>query len=248
MADIVVTDAEAIRNIRIDRPEKKNALTLAMYEAMARAIEEANAREDIRCLLIAGNASGFCAGSDLNDFLQMAAAGKLGEPILHFLHALARNKKPLLAAVAGRAVGVGTTMLLHCDYVVAAQDAVLSTPFIALGLAPEAASSLLVPRLTGQARAFELLVMGHPLDAQAAKEAGIVNDVMPAAELESSALAAAHEIAKLPQQGVLAARALLRGSADEISARIDAEAEIFRQRLASPDAHAALTTFLSRRK
>jgi enoyl-CoA hydratase/carnithine racemase len=247
MPEIAVSDAESIRTIRIDRPEKKNALTLAMYDALARAIEEANAR-DVRCLLVAGHASGFCAGNDLSDFLQMAQAGGLGEPIVRFLHVLARNTKPLVAAVAGNAVGVGTTMLLHCDYVVAAENAVLSTPFVALGLAPEAASSLIAPRLMGHARAFELLVMGHPLAAQAAKAAGIVNAVVPAAELDSAALSAAREIAKLPPQGVLAARALLRGPADAIVARIDAEVEVFRQRLASPEAKAALQGFFSRKK
>jgi len=248
MPEIVVSDADAIRTIRIDRPEKKNALTLPMYAAMAHAIEEANTRADVRCLLIAGHESGFCAGNDLSDFLQMAQAGGLGEPIVRFLHALARRETPLVAAVAGKAVGIGTTMLLHCDYVVAAEDAVLSTPFVALGLAPEAASSLLGPRLMGDARAFELLVMGHPLEAQAAKAAGIVNAVVPAAELESAALAAAREIANLPPQGVLAARALLRGSADEIAARIDAEVEVFRQRLTSPEARAAFMAFFSRKK
>jgi enoyl-CoA hydratase/carnithine racemase len=248
MPEIVVSDADAIRTIRIDRPEKKNALTLAMYDAMTRAIEEANARDGVRCLLIAGHASGFCAGNDLGDFLQMAAAGGLGEPIVRFLHALARNGKPIVAALAGNAVGIGTTMLLHCDYVVAAENAVLSTPFVALGLAPEAGSSLLGPRLMGTARAFELLVMGHPLDAQAAKAAGIVNAVVSAAELESAALDAARRIAALPPQGVLAARVLLRGSAEEIVARIDAEVEVFRERLASPEAREAFQKFFSRKK
>jgi enoyl-CoA hydratase/carnithine racemase len=248
MPEIVVSNADAIRTIRMDRPEKKNALTLAMYAAMAHAIEEANTRADVRCLLIAGHASGFCAGNDLSDFLQMAQAGGLGEPIVRFLHALARRDTPLVAAVAGKAVGVGTTMLLHCDYVVAAEDAVLSTPFVALGLAPEAASSLLGPRLMGQSRAFELLVMGHPLDAHAAKAAGIVNAVVPPPELESAALAAAREIAALSPQGVLAARALLRGSEDEITERIDAEVEVFRQRLTSPEARAAFMAFFERKK
>jgi enoyl-CoA hydratase/carnithine racemase len=248
MPEIAVSDAESIRTVRMDRPEKKNALTLAMYGALADALDEANARADLRCVLIAGHESGFCAGNDLGDFLQMARAGGLGEPIVRFLHALARNRKPAVAAVAGNAVGIGTTMLLHCDYVIASEDAVLSTPFVALGLTPEAASSLIAPRLMGQARAFELLVMGHPLLAHAAKAAGIVNTVVPAAELESTALSAAREIAKLPPQGVLAARALLRGSADEIAARIDAEVEVFRQRLTSPEAKAALQAFFERKK
>jgi enoyl-CoA hydratase/carnithine racemase len=248
MASIIVSDADAIRTIRIDRPEKKNALTLPMYEAMAAALEEANARDDLRCLLIAGHASGFCAGNDLGDFLQMAETGALGAPIVRFLHALARCQKPIVAAVAGRAVGVGTTMLLHCDHVVAAEDAVLSTPFIALGLAPEAGSSLLAPRLMGHARAFELLVMGRPLDAHAAREAGIVNSVVPAAELDNAAIKAAREIAMLPPSAVSAARALMRGSADEVVARIDAEVEVFRERLASPEAKAAFKAFLERKR
>ena len=245
---VLVSDADAIRTVRIDRPEKKNALTLAMYTTLADALEEADRREDIRCAIIAGHESGFCAGNDLNDFVAMAQTGGLGAPILRFLHALARGMTPLVAAVAGNAVGVGTTMLLHCDYVVAAENAVLSTPFVALGLAPEAASSLIAPRLMGHARAFELLAMGRPLNAQGAKEAGIVNAVVPATELESAAMIAAHAIAALPPQGVLAARRLMRGSADEIAARIDEEAEVFRQRLASPEAREAFQKFFSRKK
>ena len=247
MSDIIVTDGGAVRTIRINRPEKKNALTLPMYDAMAEAIETAASRDDIACLLIAGHASGFCAGNDIVDFVEMTKTGALGAPILRFLHALARCEKPLVAAVAGRAVGVGTTLLLHCDYVVAGEDAKLSTPFVALGLTPEAGSSLIVPRLVGHARAFELLVMGHALDAQAARAAGIVNAVVAGAQLEETALAAAREIAALPPVAVKAARALLRGSADDIVARIDQEADIFRQRLTSAEAQAAFAAFLNRK-
>jgi enoyl-CoA hydratase/carnithine racemase len=245
---VLVSDEGAIRTVRIERPEKKNALTLDMYTALAHAIEEADRRTDIRCIVIAGHATGFCAGNDLNDFVGMAETGGLGAPILRFLHALARGETPLVAAVAGNAVGVGTTMLLHCDYVVVAANALLSTPFVALGLSPEAASSLIAPRLMGHARAFELLVMGRPLDAQAAKEARIVNAVVPAAELDSAAMAAARAIAVLPPQGVLAARRLIRGSGEEIAKRIDDEAQVFRQRLASPEAHASFQKFFSRKK
>jgi enoyl-CoA hydratase/carnithine racemase len=248
MAAVVVSDVGGVRTVRLDRPEKKNALTLAMYTALSDALEEADAREDIRCVLIAGHSTGFCAGNDLNDFLQMAETGALGAPIVRFLHALARCKTPLVAAVAGQAVGVGTTMLLHCDYVAAADDAVFSTPFVALGLAPEAGSSLLAPRLMGHARSFELLVMGHPLDALGAHTAGMVNAVVRPADLDSAALGAAQKIAALPPQAVRAARALMRGGADEIAARIDAEVEVFRQRLASPEAKAAFKAFLARKK
>ena len=163
MSDILVADDGAIRTIRMNRPEKKNALTLAMYDTMAEAIEGAAARDDLHCLLIAGHETGFCAGNDIGDFVEMTKTGALGAPILRFLHALNRSEKPVVAAVAGRAVGVGTTMLLHCDHVVAAEHALLSTPFVALGLVPEAGSSMIAPRLMGRARAFTLLVLGRPL-------------------------------------------------------------------------------------
>ena len=248
MSDIIVTDGGAVRTIRMNRPEKKNALTLPMYDAMAEAIEAAASRDDIACLLIAGHASGFCAGNDIVDFVEMTKTGALGAPILRFLHALNRSEKPLVAAVAGRAVGVGTTMLLHCDHVVAAEDSLLSTPFVALGLVPEAGSSLIAPRLMGHARAFELLVMGRALSAAAAKEAGIVNAVVPAAELETSALSAARAIAALPPHAVAASRRLMRGNVAQIDGQIDAEAEAFRKRLASPEAKAAFAAFLSKKK
>jgi enoyl-CoA hydratase/carnithine racemase len=248
MPDILITDDGPIRTVRMNRPEKKNALTSAMYAAMAAAIEEAGQRAETRCLLIAGSPGAFCAGNDINDFLATAQSGGLGDDVVRFLYVLARCEKPLVAAVQGVAVGVGTTMLLHCDHVVAASDARLSTPFVALGLAPEAGSSLIAPRLMGHARAFSLLVMGEPLTAEAAQAAGIVNTVVPAAEVETRALAAARAIAALPPEGVRAARALMRGSPDEIVARIDAEVEVFKQRLASPEAKAAFAAFLARKR
>jgi len=248
MPDILIADDGAIRTIRMNRPEKKNALTLAMYDAMAAEIEGAAARDDLGCLLIAGHAGGFCAGNDIVDFVDMTNIGTLGAPILRFLHALNRSEKPVVAAVAGRAVGVGTTMLMHCDHVVAADDALLSTPFVTLGLVPEAGSSLIAPRLMGHARAFELLVMGRPLTAAAAKDAGLVNTVVPAADLEATALAAAREIATLPPESVAASRRLMRGTVAQIDGRIDAEAEAFRKRLASPEAKAAFAAFLGRKR
>ncbi len=187
MPDILITDDGPIRSIRMNRPDKKNALTLAMYEALSVAIHEANALAPIRCLLLTGGPA-FCAGNDINDFVKASRSGALAEPVLGFLDALVKNETPIVAAVAGPAVGIGTTMLLHCDYVVAAADAMLSTPFVALGLVPEAASSLIAPRLMGHARAFELLVMGRPLSADAAREAGLVNKVVTPDALEQEAL------------------------------------------------------------
>ncbi|MDO8876088.1 MAG: crotonase/enoyl-CoA hydratase family protein [Pseudolabrys sp.] len=248
MSDILITDDGPIRTIRMNRLEKKNALTLAMYQAMAEAIGTAATTTAIRCLLIAGGPTAFCAGNDIGDFMKAAGSGALGAPILNFLYALARCEKPIVAAVNGNAVGVGTTMLLHCDYVVAGDAAKLSTPFVGLGLVPEAASSLIAPRLMGQARAFALLVMGQPLTADEAKAAGIVNAVAAAAETDAQALAAAERIAALPPQGVLESRRLMRGSPEEIVARIDEEAEAFKVRLQSPEAQAAFMAFMSRKR
>jgi enoyl-CoA hydratase/carnithine racemase len=247
MPDIIISNDGPIRKIRINRPEKKNALTLAMYEAMAGAIDDAGKTEGVKCLMIAGAPDVFCAGNDLTDFIAMARSGGLGEPIIRFLHTLARCEKPIVAAVSGAAVGVGATMLLHCDQVIAGENAVLLTPFVSLGLLPEAGSSLIAPRLMGHARAFSLLVMGKPLTAQEAKSAGIVNAVVPASQLDTQALNVAREIAALPPESVTAARRLMRGSVEEISARIDEEVEIFKTRLASPEAQKALAAFLTRK-
>jgi enoyl-CoA hydratase/carnithine racemase len=246
---VIVTDDGPIRTVRMNRPEKKNALTMAMYDAMAEAIESAAQNPALRCLLIAGAPTAFCAGNDIGEFIKMATGeGALGAPILRFLYALARCETPLVAAVQGNAVGVGTTMLLHCDHVVAADNARFATPFVGLGLLPEAASSLIAPRLMGQRRAFSLLVMGRPLSADEAKAAGLVNTVVAPDAVEAEAMKAAREIAALPPQGVLASRRLMRGNPEEIVARIDAEAELFKTRLQSAEARAAFEAFLARKK
>ena len=191
----------------------------------------------------------FCAGNDLQDFMKAATGGEgLGNSVIRFLHALARSPRPLVAAVQGVAVGIGTTMCLHCDYVVAGDDARFSTPFVNLGLVPEAASSLLAPRLMGQRRAFALLVMGEPLDATAARACGLVNDVVAAERSGAAAMKAAQQIAALPPEAVAISRRLMRGPPDEIVARIDEEAEEFKRRLKSPEARAAFEAFLTRKK
>src|SRR5438874_1772937 len=244
---VIVNDAGGIRTIRMNRPDKRNALTFAMYEAMTVALESANANDAVRCVLIAGVAGAFSAGNDLADFLNAAqSSGGLNRPALRFLPALVRCGKPLVAAVSGVAVGIGTTMLLHCDFVVAGTDARFSTPFVSLGLVPEAASSLLAPRLMGQRRAFELLVMGRPLDAAAALTCGLVNAVVPPGEVEAEAMKAAHHIAALPAEAVAASRRLMRGSPDEVVAHIDEEVRLFKERLQSAEAQAAFKAFLNR--
>ena len=246
---IIVTDDGPVRTVRMNRPDKKNALTLAMYDAMASGIEDMRLNEGLRCLLIAGSPSVFCAGNDIAEFLTMTGeGGALAAPILRFLNALARCEVPLVAAVQGNAVGIGTTMLMHCDHVVASSEARFATPFVSLGLVPEAASSLIAPRLMGHARAFSLLVMGRPLSADEAKAAGLVNTVVAAEAVEAEAMKAAREIAALPPQSVLASRRLMRGSPDEIVARIAEEAELFRTRLQSSEARAAFEAFLTRKR
>jgi enoyl-CoA hydratase/carnithine racemase len=245
---VVVTDNGAVRVIRMNRPEKKNALTQPMYVAMTAALGEANASEAIRCVVISGGPNVFSAGADIAEFLESAQTGGLRPKTVAFLHALARNQKPLVAAVGGLAVGIGTTMLLHCDYVVAATTATFATPFSRLGLIPEAGSSLLAPMRMGHARAFALLAMGRPLSAEAAKEAGIVNEVVDPASVDDVALEAAQDIAALPPGAIAVSRRLLRGEADDVVKRIDIETALFRERLQSDEARAAFSAFLSRKK
>lgn len=181
--------------MRMDRADKKNALTLAMYSAMARHLEAANNDPALRAVLIAGVPGAFSAGNDLQDFIAASSSGGLGEPILRFLRALVGCNKPLVAAVDGVAVGVGVTMLLHCDYVVASQRSTFATPFVDLGLVPEAASSLLGPRLLGPQRAFELFALGRRWDARKALSAGLINDMIEDEGTEARAIEVA---VKLP--------------------------------------------------
>ncbi len=247
MGDIIVQDEGAVRTIRMNRPEKKNALTQPMYAEMTRALDEARTSSAIRCIILAGGENAFCAGSDIGDFQKRAESG-LESVTVDFLRALVRNEKPLVAAVAGAAVGIGTTMLLHCDHVVAAAGATFATPFLKLGLIPEAASSLLAPQRMGHARAFSLLVMGRPLSAADAREAGIVNTVVDAAAVDATARAAAQEIAALPRNAVMLTRRLMRSDTGSIAERVEIEVEHFKERLKSDEARAAFAAFFARKK
>jgi enoyl-CoA hydratase/carnithine racemase len=238
-----------VQILRFDRPEKKNAITGAMYDALAEALEAASRDEGIGVSVVLGSPEIFTAGNDIGDFIRMAAqSAAFGEPILRFLRAVATHDRPLLAGVDGLAVGVGTTLLLHCDYVLATPRSLFRTPFTALGLVPEAASSLLAPRVMGHARAFELLVMGRDFDAERALAAGLVNAVVSPEALEPQILAAALGMAARPRQAVLASRRLLKGDAAETLARIDAEAALFAERLASREAQEAFAAFMGKGK
>jgi enoyl-CoA hydratase/carnithine racemase len=237
---------DGVLAIRMNRPDKKNALTSAMYGAMAEALLGADSDAAIGAVLFLGLPGAFSAGNDLKDFAAFAMKGNLGDEVLAFLRALAICEKPLVAAVDGVAVGVGTTMLLHCDHVLVSERAKLSTPFVNLALVPEAASSLLAPRIMGHARAFEMLVMGRPLSPEAAVAAGVANAVVESAGIEAAGFAAAAEIAAKPREAVRLSRKLIKGSPDEILTRIDEEALLFAQRLKSAEAQKAFTAFLNK--
>jgi enoyl-CoA hydratase/carnithine racemase len=237
---------DGVLAIRMNRPDKKNALTSAMYGAMAQALLSADADAGVGAVLFLGLPGVFSAGNDLKDFASFAMKGNLGEEVLAFLRALTIAEKPMVAAVDGIAVGVGTTMLLHCDHVLLSERAKLSTPFVSLALVPEAASSLLAPRIMGHARAFEMLVMGRPLSPEAAVAAGIANAVVAAADIEAAGFSAAAEIAAKPREAVRLSRKLVKGSPDEILKRIDEEALLFGQRLKSAEAQKAFTAFLNK--
>jgi enoyl-CoA hydratase/carnithine racemase len=245
---IEVSDHAGVRTIRMNRPEKKNALTQPMYAAMTAALGEAQEAEATRCIVVGGVPGAFCAGADIGEFLESAQSGALRPNTVAFLKGLARNRKPLVAAVGGLAVGIGVTMLFHCDHIVASREATFTTPFLKLALIPEAASSLLAPLRMGYARAFSMLVMGRPLSAADAKEAGIVNTIVEAAALEEAALQAARDIAALPAGAVAVSRALMRGFLDDVERQIDSELLQFRERLQSDEARAAFAAFLSRKK
>jgi enoyl-CoA hydratase/carnithine racemase len=236
-----------VLTLRMARPEKKNALTAAMYDALATAIAAADRDTQTHAILILGQPGVFCAGNDMQDFLKAAMQGTLDDAVIRFLKAIAGGSKPLVAGVDGLAIGVGTTMLFHCDYVVASEKAMLRMPFTDLALVPEAGSSLLGPRLMGAQRAFEYLVMGRAMDARKAEAFGLINAVTTSEALEETALAAAREIAGKPPGAVQASRRLLRGDTEAVLRRIDEEAEIFKERLRSPEALAAFQAFMSRR-
>ena len=248
MTDLVkVETRDGVLVIRFDRPEKKNALTGAMYRAAADALIGAGGDPAGGRVLSAGAPGAFSAGNDVTEFVAAATTGALGEPILDFLRALATAERPLVAAVDGLAVGVGTTLLFHCDVVVASERSTFRTPFTDLGLVPEAASSLLAPRIMGHQRAFELLVGAVAFDAAEAHRAGFVTRVVPAEDLETAAFAAAAGLAAKPRQAVALARRLMKGDPAEVLARIDQEAAYFVERLRSAEAQAAFAAFMSRK-
>lgn len=249
MTDHVLIERRgAVQIIRMNRPEKKNAITRAMYAAMADALRGGDADNAVRCHIFLGVPGAFSSGNDLADFLVVATGGEGGGEVWDFLIALAEAAKPIVSGVDGIAVGIGTTINLHCDLTFATSRTIFRTPFVDLGLVPEAGSSLLAPAILGHQQAFALLGLGEGFSAERAKAAGMIYDIVDEAALEDTALAAAEQIAAKPPQALKIARDLMRGSRAEIVVRIREEGAHFRERLTSEEAHAALTAFMSRKK
>lgn len=236
----------AIARVRFNRPEKRNAITESMYDKLREAVEKSEADPAVRVLVIASTSDNFTAGNDLQDFMHSPPSGSKSS-VARFLRALSLAKKPLVAAVDGIAIGIGTTLLLHCDFVVASRTAKFQLPFVNLGLAPEAASSLLLPRLVGHVRAAELLLLGDPFDAEAALAYGIVNRVVGPAELESTACDFAVRLASKAPGAVQQTKALMKSSTTNIAGRMAEEELILAQRFASPEAREAFQAFFERR-
>jgi enoyl-CoA hydratase/carnithine racemase len=247
MSEISVRREGAIATLAIERPARRNALTAAMYDTLEHALAEALADEGVRVILFRGTDDTFTAGNDLEDFLERPASGT-DAPVFRFLERVAHAQKPLVAAVNGPAIGIGTTLLLHCDYVVAGSGARFQLPFVKLGLVPEFASSYLLPLAAGPARARELLMLGEPFDAQVAKEAGLVTRVVPDAETHAHAGEAAKKLAALAPAALIATKRLLREPhLAAIERQLHAESEVFRAMLREPAAREALAAFLAKR-
>lgn len=249
MSEHVRTSIEAgVLRVVLARPDKKNALTDAMYGVLGDVLEHADKDDSVRVVLLQAEGDAFCAGNDLADF-SAVAGGTLSRDKLQiprFLEALARARKPYVAAVHGLAIGIGVTMLLHCDLVYVADTAQLSTPFVNLALVPEAASTLLMPARVGHARAFELFALGQPISGQRAVELGLANAALPADQVQTRAWEAARTLAAKPPGSLQATKQLMR-DADTLAALAKKESAVFTQRLTSPEAAEALRAFAERR-
>ena len=249
MSDTLLTNLEAgVLTLTFNRPQKKNAFTGEMYDAAARALLDADQNDAVRVVVLTGAGNTFTAGNDLKDFLENPPTGE-SSVVFRFLRALAHHSRPIVAGVEGVAVGIGTTLLLHCDYVVASERATFIMPFINLGLSPEGASSVLLPRLAGMALASELLMFGDPFDSATALRAGIINQVVPEASLAEVVQKRAAALAAKPVESLRLTKRLLReplhASVDEALSR---EGAHFVQRLGSTEAREAFNAFLSKKK
>lgn len=245
---VLIEGEGGVLRIRLNRPGKKNAITRAMYTAMTAALERAVTEPAVRVVLITGVPGCFTSGNDLLDFVQHPPKDE-SSPVLQFLGAMAAFPKPIVAAVNGIAVGIGVTLLLHCDLVYAAEDARFQMPFVNLGLCPEAASSYLLPRLMGHVRAAELLLLGEPFDARTAREFGLVNGLCSVQAVEEEAMARALRLAAQPPAAVRATKALIKSAlVQPVAGALREESVRFAERLTSPEAAEAFQAFLGKRK
>ena len=247
----LIDDIETSRDgatliIRFARPAKKNALTIAMYARMNAALAEAAADKTVRAVVFGSTSDTFTAGNDLADFMQNPPTGE-DSPVFHFINALASFEKPLIAAVDGKGIGLGLTMLLHCDFVYASDRVSLTAPFVNLGLVPEAASSLLLPKLVGHARAAEILLLGEPIDAKTALALGLVNAVLPPDQVMPRALEVARKLADKAPNAVKLSKALMKDRG-AIAERMKQEGALFISQLASPEVAEAIGAFFEKRK
>jgi len=237
-----------VATIEIARPEKKNAITVDMYAAMAAALRNANADAAVRSVLITGQPGIFTSGNDLEDFMQRPKQG-MDSPVFQFMKALATCEKPVIAAVTGAAIGIGTTMLLHCDLVYVSDEARLAMPFTSLGLVPEFASSLVLPQLVGHVKAAEKLLLGDPFTPQDAVDLGLANALLPAGELMPHARRIAERFNALPPGAVRDSKKLMRrAGAAAVLETIAVEGGVFQERLTSPEAREAFSAFFQKRK
>jgi enoyl-CoA hydratase/carnithine racemase len=244
---IRIEHRDHILTLTFARPDKKNALTNAMYGALADAILAAETDKATRAIVLRGEGDMFTAGNDVGEFAAMAAGAFKGERhVTRFLEAITRSTQPMVAAVQGRAVGIGTTMLLHCDFVLLAENAQLSTPFVSLALVPEAASTMLMPLRIGYARAYEMFALGETMDASTALQLGIANRMVPVEKLHAEAAAIAAKLAKQPAGSLAATKRLMR-NAEALAAQIGAESKCFAERLQTAEAREAFTAFAEKR-
>lgn len=242
---ISISIENGVQIIRLVRPEKKNALNIAMYEALVAAFADSEGDSNVRVRTIFGGEGVFTAGNDIADFIEAGERGvEVIEPVLGFLHKLVFTEKPLIAAVDGLAIGIGTTMLFHCDLAYATHESAFVTPFIDLGLVPEAGSSLLAPQRMGYAAAFALLAAGKPLTAEGAVRAHLINAVVPRDALEKHTLTTAAKLVSKPPRALALSRKLMRGDPNMVWRRIEEETEYFQQCLTSDEARSAFEAFM----
>ncbi|BDU54032.1 enoyl-CoA hydratase [Limnohabitans sp. INBF002] len=248
MTEILSHIDGGVMTLTFNRVDKKNSLTAAMYTALADAVEQADSNPSVRVLVFQGHETVFCAGNDIADFLNNPPS-TLDAPVFRLLRNIAAFPKPVLAAVAGPAVGIGTTLLFHCDLVYAGDNAAFAMPFVNLGVCPEAASSLLAPQMMGYHRAAEALLLGEPFMAEAALEVGLVNRVLPPTEVNNYVQAQARKLAAKPLSSLLETKRLMKaGQAQLVQKQMNEEAASFGRMLTEPAAKEAFGAFMEKRK